>query len=75
MYTWSVVVLGTNSPFLLPIRDREKYYYVAGEQMDSPTHSLPMILQSAIEACTTGMASDNSPSNTLRYYMERERVT
>lgn len=41
----------------------------------SPTHILPMMRQPAMEAWTTGMVSDNSPSNTLQSHRQQHDVT
>ena len=38
---------------------------------DSPTHILPIMRQPAMEAWTTGMVSDNSPSKTLPSHKHR----
>lgn len=44
------------------------YCFIECQSYDqyAPTHILPMIRHPAIDACTTGMVSESSPSNTLQ---------
>lgn len=53
----------------------EREVCVCVPQHYSPTHILPMMRQPAMDAWTTGMVSDNSPSNTLQSHKQQQPVT